>query len=415
MKIICNVDLLYKKSITYKVGDEIKVNVVKSTFHKSNQIASQTLGSIQSDLLNIASFIFAIDKIFSRLDTIDGWTRNFEVEIPVSNYDKWNINKKLLEKCLNFLSGDKWDITFSKINVSNIGTIIPFKKKYDEICMLSGGLDSYIGAINLLEENKKVLFLSYHGKGKGTKPPQDYIKSVLIEKYNLDDNDFQHFSLTTDVNEEQSTRTRSFMFFMHAITLKQLANNVTKLIVPENGFISLNIPLTYSRIGSNSTRTTHPYYFKLLNNLIKELGIDIKIENPNRFDTKGEMMKSCKNIKLLESTYHKTVSCSNPSRISADKEILHCGHCLPCIVRKAAINKFSSIDNTRYLVEHLNTKKAGRDMINTFNIFRIEKEQSISILKIQENGPISESMNEYVDVFKRGSDEILEFLLSSTR
>ena len=104
-----------------------------------------------------------------------------------------------------------------------------------------------------------------------------------------------------------------------------------------------------------------------------------------------------------------------PSRISGDKEILHCGHCLPCIVRKAAINKFSSIDNTGYLVEDLNTKKAGRDMINTFNIFRIEKEQSIPILKIQENGPISESMNEYVDVFKRGSDEILEFLLSSTR
>lgn len=411
MKIICNVDLLYKKSITYKVGNENKVNVVKSTFLKSNQIASQTFGSIQSDLLNIASFIFAIDKAFSRLDTIDGWTRNFEVEIPVSNYDKWNINKKLLEKCLNFLSGDKWDITFSKINVSNIGTIIPFEKKYDEICMLSGGLDSYIGAINLLEENKKVLFLSYHGKGKGTKPPQDYIKNVLIEKYNLEDNDFQHFSLTTDVNQEQSTRTRSFMFFMHAITLKQLANNVTKLIVPENGFISLNIPLTYSRIGSNSTRTTHPYYFKLLNDLIKELGIDIKIENPNRFDTKGEMMKSCKNIKLLESTYHKTVSCSNPSRISGDKEISHCGHCLPCIVRKSAINKFSSIDNTRYSVEDLNTKKAGRDMINTFNIFRIEKEQSIPILKIQENGPITESINEYIDVFNRGSDEILDCII----
>ena len=59
------------------------------------------------------------------------------------------------------------------------------------------------------------------------------------------------------------------MFFVHAIVLKQFAKCVFEIIVPENGYISLNIPLTYSRIGSSSTRTTHPYYFELLNQLLK--------------------------------------------------------------------------------------------------------------------------------------------------
>jgi len=34
------------------------------------------------------------------------------------------------------------------------------------------------------------------------------------------------------------------------------------LRVPENGLIALNVPLDPLRLGSNSTRTTHPYYMQ---------------------------------------------------------------------------------------------------------------------------------------------------------
>ena len=49
-----------------------------------------------------------------------------------------------------------------------------------------------------------------------------------------------------------------------------------ELIIPENGLISLNIPLAYTRTGTSSTRTTHPHYMKMLQELIAELGLQVK-------------------------------------------------------------------------------------------------------------------------------------------
>ena len=39
--------------------------------------------------------------------------------------------------------------------------------------MLSGGLDSFIGAINLLKDGKSPIFVSHYGGGKGVKIYQD--------------------------------------------------------------------------------------------------------------------------------------------------------------------------------------------------------------------------------------------------
>src|SRR5690606_41317557 len=61
------------------------------------------------------------------------------------------------------------DLEFIKNSVTNISSTVPEIKTYDHICMLSGGLDSYIGAIDLLEDKKKVLFLSFYGRGKDRK------------------------------------------------------------------------------------------------------------------------------------------------------------------------------------------------------------------------------------------------------
>lgn len=82
--------------------------------------------------------------------------------------------------------------------------------------------------------------------------------------------------------------------FSHAIALASAFNIETEMYIPENGFISLNIPLTGARFGSSSTRTTHPYYMKMLGSLIKNMGLEISILNPYQFKTKGEMVSECK-------------------------------------------------------------------------------------------------------------------------
>ena len=54
--------------------------------------------------------------------------------------------------------------------------------------------------------------------------------------------------------------------------------NCSVLQVPENGIISLNVPLDDLRIGSHSTRTTHPFYFSLWNEAIEKLGMSFSVE-----------------------------------------------------------------------------------------------------------------------------------------
>ena len=101
---------------------------------------------------------------------------------------------------LSFLSGDSWKFVFRKREESE-NEKTEFKrwnkskkhiKDYDQLCMFSGGLDSFIGAIDLLEKKVgKTLFISHYGGGKGTKEFQStLLKIVFIEQYLLEEKGF---------------------------------------------------------------------------------------------------------------------------------------------------------------------------------------------------------------------------------
>ena len=85
-----------------------------------------------------------------------------------------------------------------------------------------------------------------------------------------------------------------------------------RLIIPENGVISLNIPLTVHRSGSLSTRTTHPYYMGMFQCLLDNLSIDVTFYNPYQFMTKGEMLLNCQDQDFLKANIKWTMSRSHP-------------------------------------------------------------------------------------------------------
>lgn len=215
--------------------------------------------------------VYYADRKYLRKNSFDAWTRHFKIYMPVLELVNWNQNKSLLEQMVSFLSGDIWEFEFRKRGLNENekkieSWVVKTKKKYipNGFCMLSGGLDSFIGAIDLLNEEKNLAFIGHYGGGKGVLEYQNNVKSLLTKEYSLTDSQFFNFHAAIIGGVEDSTRTRSFMFFTHAIILASTLKKEITLFITENGLISLNIPLTNSRLGRSSTRTTHPYYMKQL-------------------------------------------------------------------------------------------------------------------------------------------------------
>src|SRR5207248_2601889 len=99
--------------------------------------------------------------------------------------------------------------------------------------------------------------------------------------------------LVKDVGAEDSTRGRSFLFFALGAFAGSGFGKKFTVRCPENGFIALNVPLDQLRVGALSTRTTHPFYIELWNELLTILDIPGKVDNPYWSRTKGEMVTAC--------------------------------------------------------------------------------------------------------------------------
>ena len=300
----------------------------------------------------------------------------------------------------------KWEkVTVKNVNIS-------------KICMFSGGLDSCIGALNLLfdkEDASDMLFVSHYGGGKGTVEYQGMLKDAFINRFNVDENNFvQNYAALVTKKEdikEDSTRSRSFMFFSHAIAYASAMGKEIELIIPENGLISLNIPLAYTRTGTSSTRTTHPHYMKMLQDLIVELGIHVKIKNPFQFKTKGEMILECKDREFLQEILDKTMSCSHPDvgRHQGMKTTMHCGYCLPCTIRRASIQKGGLHDTSIYFDSRYKKLPVARQAYRTYKCAFNNFDENNAFLRIQESGPIEENIEQFADLYDDRS-EILRYV-----
>jgi hypothetical protein len=194
------------------------------------------------------------------------------------------------------------------------------------------------------------------------------------------------------------------------------------LQVPENGLIALNVPLDPLRLGSLSTRTTHPFYLARWNELLSILGIDGRIENPYWDKTKGEMIAECGNRTLLTSLVPLSLSCSSPTKGRWQGHgTQHCGYCLPCLIRRAAINKGLGADPTTYTVSNLaqndlDTRQAEGQQVRSFQfaISRLQERPELASILIHKPGPLIDHTRHEQEllaaVYKRGLDEVASLL-----
>lgn len=290
------------------------------------------------DFFLICFSVAAADFKCKRNKSEDGWTRQINLTVAINNPSKWTNQVDDMNKVFRILTGDFWNIKL----VAD-GESPPLGKKIecdrDCISLLSGGLDSLIGAIDLHESGKKPIFVSQRSPG-------DTFKQADFANV-LEGGDWhQSWPKIFKGTPESSTRGRSIVFFAYALLATCLLDDRSekKIYVPENGFISINPPLSPGRVASFSTKTTYPPFIYGLQKILNDVGINITFILPYAFKTKGEMMLECKNQDLLEKYASTTTSCGRFVRRQQ-----HCGRCLPCMVRRASFLSWNKTDQTSYL------------------------------------------------------------------
>lgn len=326
---------------------ELKIHDIENTLMSN-------VPPVLLDLLEVAAYVYCADQRTGRgslqlTNMGEAWHKGLKFVIPVRELNTWNRAdvKEALSSGLRFLSDHTYEFEFVQGGKNSLNTPQNYLDLWpsentngfapDEICLFSGGLDSFAGTVNDLVAHKKNLCLVGHYSSNKVIS----VQKELIGELRARGLSKQFFytpvkirNINSDDIEEFTQRTRSFIFACLAVTIAQLYNKDT-ITFYENGVVSLNLPLGQDILGARSTRTTHPQTIRGFENIFSLLlNKTITVEHPFQWMTKKEVTA------LLEKNGYadligKTNSCTK-QRVRA-KGKTHCGVCSQCIDRRFGI------------------------------------------------------------------------------
>lgn len=328
------------------------------------------VGALNADFVRLAVLVYGADRSVLRAAGSVNWTsRHFSLTVPVSDPDAWDGVRDRLVNLLSFLSGDTWNLTFSKALMPKEQISPNNYPGAERVVLLSGGADSGCGALRARSEPAEhILFSHYGGNGVGLK--QREVTSAV--KALIPNGSIQHHVQVgfrrrqvqpngVTFKDEHSTRTRSMLFL--ALGLAVASMNKVPLWIPENGFASLNPAMGADQLGSISTKTTHPWFLAELEQLLTVVGAHGVIQNPFMHQTKGEMFAwAAEQFGTYEaSTFLSgTDSCGfTNKRFWKIPKAHHCGTCFGCLVRRASFAAAGIVDQSVYASEAPPSSSAG--------------------------------------------------------
>lgn len=408
---------------------------------------SQDTSSVYFDVLLLGQIVYSTDRILNRLIfSDDGWCRNIELlDVPVVNTELFNQHRDEFNTALSYLTGDNWNVSF--VHLAQIEYTPEIEHHYDAdeykyVSLFSGGLDSLVGFIDKaseLQADKKVLLVSHYDMGKESMDQERILNACATNGF------FQgkYISVKAKVGMkscmkdrslkyENTFRSRSFLFFAMRLYCAQKISETQEVIVPENGTISINIPLCKSRRSSCSTRTTHPVSMRLIMRALESVGIHNPLVNPYRFKSKADMMIDCARDDykkhILEVLSPLSCSCAKRSHNRWwDKEgayihehhIHHCGMCMPCIYRRVAMNAIG-LDNPTELgtdifhgTRHFNindlSKKTSLDVNLLLRFVRKMNRQDVEDELLAE-GIANDEIDLYIDLIMHSYQQIRDWI-----
>ena len=390
------------------------------------------------DLYVIALSIYGLDKRLSRRLFFDCWTRDISVSIPVLQIEKWKGTENLWNNMLSFLTGDRWNIKFRPTEA--ICSYHKWRSKTfiditrcDCVCLFSGGLDSFCGAIKFLDSGKSPCLVG-HNEYPKLRVKQEHFANIFRQYYSEQQSHFLGFTagarapfLATDnaitlSGIENTSRGRSLLFLSFAITIARILGEETPVYIPENGFIGVNVALTNSRRGSCSTRTTHPFFIREFRTILHAVGIRNPIENPFANESKREIVRTVKDNPAFLQGFKDTISCSHPcqarySRRGSRQYPINCGYCYPCLIRKSSLLDVADDGDYTYdeapsiFLDQFSESDKSLDLAAVVNsVYRFKHSSKAQIQQmIRVTGPLSdEDVKKYERLYISGMNDLID-------
>lgn len=295
-----------------------------------------------ADLLDLAAAVYMTDLAVLR-GRNERFVRDIELHVPVRQPDLWLPLADHLVRLAWHLTGDNlslhlWPRSAAEQPTNGIGpSALPGA---DCICLLSGGIDSLAGAVMLLRAGRRPLFVSHRSGNPTVARAQRHVVTVLRRLQPELAHIFVALAPLTTASalpfpppeqREPSRRSRS-LFFMAIGAAAAAALGVCEVYMPENGILTAALPLTPSRVGGLSTRSTHPAVVSLLNQICRAAGLNASVLNPFVYRTKTELIADILRPALKPEEILGTVSCWMTGRRHRQ-----CGGCVPCLLRRLSL------------------------------------------------------------------------------
>jgi 7-cyano-7-deazaguanine synthase in queuosine biosynthesis len=295
------------------------------------------------DLARVAVGAYLADRLLRRSSV--AWSRDITLVVHLVDPNRFAPAIEALTLLLDWVSGDNWTLVAVPDTSArrDPATVEPTSR----VCLASGGLDSTCGA--LLAPSGTTLF--GHRDNKAVAHAQTLIRADLAGR------PYEQIRVGVRRTAERSSRSRSIMFAALGTALAA-ARNADTLIIPENGFTSLNPPLSAARGGPRTTRSTHPTTIAYLNAVNIALDLGVTIQNPYEWLTKGDLIHQTAEAvgtDRLEEIVPHTFSCAtaNTQFFKGGSAFRNCGVCVACMTRRGGIRAAGLPDHTQYTVDYL--------------------------------------------------------------
>ncbi len=341
--------------VTVDIGQTRRPGTFRSDIERLRRVCGARWNRSLFDLLTVACAVRAADRFYPSGDLFQN-ARRLTVAATVLATQRWRAAATALRRAVFLLSNDA--LLFHPVCATRVppeARPAPAARTADAIheyapdsvCLFSGGADSFCGAAYLLEQGRRPLLVC-QSVGPVSRRQQELFAALQSRFPQLHDAALVQLrafpnSVPRDAiagrriwrQQDDLQRLRSMFFFSLAAIIAR-AHDIDEIFMCENGIIGAAIIFAPDQDSPYTTRPAEPHYLRQMQSFLR-LALDapsLHLRNPFQYSTKGEILRRCADLGLVEALY-RTVSCW---RIG-NRGVQNCGVCIPCMFRQLAFDE----------------------------------------------------------------------------